>query len=431
MPRAPIPNVPVTLDDPLGSPWFARGVRLAGIVLFWIAMNLPGHPAQAALLLASFGALVALNGAAWLPRFQPRPSEAIVRPGLVTFTRGRWPNVRIATRDVVGASTCRLNDGRVGVAVALKSRPNSPVLLTLERPEGAHAILDAWGIGHSGAGHIAFRTTIYETRAAAVLRGLANVLWFIIPLVESQALLSPTILASLVAATVGFQGGTPNLTLTPSGLTIRSDEQPPRAAPYREITNVFATGDVVGIATEQRAETLDAPSRHRMRGGLSETQREHLLAQLTSAVQRSRGMAAPRPELPARVELLQRGDEPVRAWLTRVESTAAQVLASKHGDGGYREGATFHETELWSVLESADADGYARAAAGRILARIAPDDVRVRIGDVLDTIADEATRQRIRVGLEADLEAASSELEAMEGPSSHARLLHAVGARRR
>ena len=162
----------------------------------------------------------------------------------------------------------------------------------------------------------------------------------------------------------------------PRGLSVRNENDAAvRTYAYGEIASVSVTGDSIRLETWSRGvESIAAPSVTHLRAGLSATQRAHLQAQLTSALQRSRGELAPRAELPARAEVLRRGTESLRSWLARVENTAEQVLAHKLG-GGYRGPASLGESELWSV--SRRRRGRLRAAAaGRILTRVAGRSAR-------------------------------------------------------
>jgi hypothetical protein len=68
-------------------------------------------------------------------------------------------------------------------------------------------------------------------------------------------------------------------------------------------------------------------------------------------------------------------------------------------------------TELWEALEDPDAPPAVRAASARLLARIAPEEAPRRIADALAVERDGATRARIRIALEEDVETAARGLE--------------------
>lgn len=104
--------------------------------------------------------------------------------------------------------------------------------------------------------------------------------------------------------------------------------------------------------------------------------------------------------------LARRDAEDCRAWLQRIDAMAAAFDES----GGYRGGGV-ESADLWRALEDPDAPPALRAAAARMLARIAPDEASVRIGDALAVERDGATRARIRVALEEDVETAARGLE--------------------
>jgi hypothetical protein len=66
------------------------------------------------------------------------------------------------------------------------------------------------------------------------------------------------------------------------------------------------------------------------------------------------------------------------------------------------------------LLEDADASPNARAAAARLLSRVAPDELRVRVADVLLTIRDERARVRIASTFDEDALAQEEQLERLE-----------------
>ena len=115
------------------------------------------------------------------------------------------------------------------------------------------------------------------------------------------------------------------------------------------------------------------------------------------------------PEIPASLAILSPRDEGKRAWLERIDVTAA---AMAQGEGYRRAGV--EPRDLWAALESPDAPATLRAAAARILARIAPEEAGDRIARALAMEHDRDTRTRIRVALEEDVDGAARELELLD-----------------
>jgi hypothetical protein len=180
------------------------------------------------------------------------------------------------------------------------------------------------------------------------------------------------------------------------------------SASYRDIVDVDSQPDRLSLATNRG--TLVVPTR-----GMTPPEREHLRAQIECATARSQGNCQPPPGVPAPISLLAPREEPKRAWLERIDATAATLA---DGAGAYR-AADITTQDLWTALESPDAPPPLRAAAARILARVVPDEAGPRIGLTLAAERDERTRARIRVALEDDVDAAARELERLErrGPT--------------
>jgi hypothetical protein len=111
----------------------------------------------------------------------------------------------------------------------------------------------------------------------------------------------------------------------------------------------------------------------------------------------------------ARIADLGKGQERARSWLDRLDATAQMMSQSP----GYR-GAGFEEADLWATLADHDAPPDVRAAAARVLARVAPAEAEKKIEEVLAAVREEPTRRRIRIAIDADVELASRELEELE-----------------
>jgi hypothetical protein len=67
--------------------------------------------------------------------------------------------------------------------------------------------------------------------------------------------------------------------------------------------------------------------------------------------------------------------------------------------------------DLWTALENPDTATPVRAAAARVLARVATDAGRHRIARLLDAERDDTVRALLRVAAEDDAEEAAEKLE--------------------
>ncbi|HEU4410029.1 MAG TPA: hypothetical protein VFS43_32540 [Polyangiaceae bacterium] len=116
---------------------------------------------------------------------------------------------------------------------------------------------------------------------------------------------------------------------------------------------------------------------------------------------------APERAVSPSVETLVRQGDPVNAWLERLDA-AAQAMRS----GSIYRGAAMSGRELRDTLDNHDADPALRAAAARVLVRVAPHEARSRVEAALATLRDASDRRR-RLLAEAD-EASLEALEALE-----------------
>ena len=137
-------------------------------------------------------------------------------------------------------------------------------------------------------------------------------------------------------------------------------------------------------------------------------ERAHLVAQILSAASRARGEGPLPPTLPAPLARLAPKGESERAWLQRIDAAAASIASAE----AYR-GSDLDPRDLWAALESPDAPARVRAAAARVLARVAPDEAKTRVAQVLASDRDPRACACIRVALEEDVETAARELEAL------------------
>ncbi|MDP9149199.1 MAG: hypothetical protein M3O36_04555, partial [Myxococcota bacterium] len=124
-------------------------------------------------------------------------------------------------------------------------------------------------------------------------------------------------------------------------------------------------------------------------------------------------------------------DEPKRVWLERLDATAAAQAGSRCAgephpsssaassrcaplpSGSARDAyrrVDLDTNDLWDALENPDASASIRAAAARVLARVAPHEGK-RIVRVLVNERDDQARATMGAALEEDTEAAARRLE--------------------
>jgi hypothetical protein len=155
---------------------------------------------------------------------------------------------------------------------------------------------------------------------------------------------------------------------------------------------------------------FDARPARWLRDGMSPREREILNAQIETAARRANGKSAWKDDATETLSPLRRGSMGVAQWLAHLDG----IAASAGGGTGYRGGVTFGKEDLRRTFEDPDADPELRGAAGRVLLRIAPDETRVRVAPVLETIRDDHVREHIATLLDDDAERADRELEDQE-----------------
>ncbi|HEY3820830.1 MAG TPA: hypothetical protein VGL81_26885 [Polyangiaceae bacterium] len=395
--------------DPAGPRWWRIAATVGTLPLTALAVGLPGS--------VTARAMTMLLGLAWLtlgrlvvPRLPPRSCSIELEPGAIRVRNAGLSSQRIAAADVRAASTAELSDGRCAVAL-VRQEEGDPVWLELEKQGDLDGVRRALGIGHTGFGALRWpsaRGGFHNTPTAA--DGVVTLGW-----------LAMLVAVWMGAAEVALAIALPVLPLTLVAMVLATTTRPWRhgiALSPRGVQTVLhgctellpweKVVDAKVVGTELSIETADGAKAIPMRSALPAV-REHLAAQLRSAIRRSRGEGPPPPEPPASLAILSRRDEGRRAWLERLDATAASMAQGE----GYRL-ASVEPRDLWTTLDSPDAPPSLRAAAARILARVAPQEAGERIAKTLAREHDRETRQCIRVALEEDVEVAARELDRLD-----------------
>jgi hypothetical protein len=396
--------------DPAGPRWWRVAATVGTLPLTGLLL-VPGPtaPRMAAVLV----------GVAWLaagrlvvPRLRTRACQVAVEPGAIVLRNAGLVSQRIAAGDLRAASTSQLPGRQYAMALVRHDEGDATLWLELASRDDLERVRRALGVGHAGFGLLRWppQRGIFHTRATAA-DGVASVGWLAIVLAACmgwpEAALGlalavvPLTLVAMVLATAPRpeQHG---LALTPWGIN-------PVVGGHASFVKWSAVRDAVVQGAGIQIWTGEGGGLVPMPGALP-VELEHMAAQIRSSARRARGEGPPPAEVPASVAVLAPRDEGSRAWLQRIDATAASMGARS---GGYRH-AGVDPRDLWTVLESPDAPATLRAAAARVLARIAPKDAGKRIARALAMEHDGDARTRIRVALEEDVDVAARALDRLE-----------------
>jgi len=396
--------------DPAGPRWWRVAAAVGVLPLAAVALALP--------LSGTARAVVMLLGIAWLavgrlvvPRLPSRGGSIALEPGAIRVKKAGAASQRIAAADVRAASTSQLPGGAYSLALVRHEEGDPPLWLELDTKEDLDQVRRALGIGHAGFGTLrwppergGFHNLPTAADAVAALGWLAIVVAAFLGATEvALALALPVVPLTLVAMVMATTSrtGQHGVLLTPQGVHVRVDGRG-GLLPWDTVVDAKVEG--TGLAIQARGGRQVVPMRR-----ASPREREHLAAQIRSGAARARGEGPLPPELPASVSVLSPRDEGRRAWLERLDATAASL---SQGDG-YRQNGV-EARDLWTVMESPDAPPSLRAAAARILARVAPEEAGDRISKALAMEHDRETRQCIRVALEEDVDVAARELDRLD-----------------
>jgi hypothetical protein len=407
--RAPAPApIVARVCDPAGPRWWRVVVTVGIIPLALLGGFVPWS--------ASLRAVSLLTAVAWLvfvrlvvPRLRTRECELSVEPGGLRVRGAGVVSQRIHASDLRAASAARFGSG-FSLALTRYGSGDRPLWLLLETSKDVDEVRRALGVGHAGFGALSWppQRGVFHGRRSA-LDWLAEVAWLcaIVAVAAETEVAIPLaalfVTLTIVAVAVGviprpIRSG---LTLSPRGLGVIENGSLFENR-WADVVTADVHGDEILLRTSTGVQRLP------VRDGLPD-EREHLAAQIRSAALRARGEGPLPPGVPTSMSVLvPRGEDP-RAWIERVDATAASLQQRD----GYRV-AGVEEQELWETLESTDAPPALRAASARILARVAPEQAGPRIALALSQEHDPAARDRILGALEEDVELAAQALERLD-----------------
>lgn len=405
--------------DPLGPRWVRFLQRCLGIglvplpVVFF--MMLYGDATDAAALFLPCAAILAVRYLV-TTRAPVRRAELAVDDGGIDIRRAGLLSQRIDAADVVGASTARTESG-VTLALVRRFSKGRPLLLDLESDSDLDEVRAALHIGHFGFGEISWPVgTPHRHGAFAAAAVLAAFAAAVVALdVESpasafalSAAVVPTLFAYVIFVlwTMANPAPKPRVALTRHGLLLAEPSATITYQPYANVLDAKVTA-WHGVYVETDSHPLSIP----MHNTLAE-EREHLVAQLHSAARRAHGEGPQPMAVPASVAILAPRGRPDREWLERLDATAAALSSprSEYVGLAYRRPDLGAE-DLTKALASPDAPAPVRAAAARVLARIAPEEATVQIARALEHERDEDTRVLLRIAVEEDVETAARVLD--------------------
>ncbi len=398
------------LCDPLGPRWL-RTIAPALATTMVVAAPFAAGSSVVRVTIALLGAALFFGRRLFRPRFRPRDANVDVRAGSIRIANAGLLDQYVQATDVLGASSARTTAG-VALALVRRGAVERPLLLDFACEDDLAAVRRALGLGHFAFGEVSWptkdRTTALQGSTVLSLAWLATAASAAFGFTTLGCALAlvviPFTLAALLLACLQDPRG-PRVTLTAGGA--RLSDLPPWIPAIRYAEVLAARVDPTGVLLTTNA----GPVMVSMGKSLPE-EREHLAAQVLSAAARARGEGPPPPTLPPPLARLAPRGETARAWLQRVDGAAASIAQA----GAYR-GYELDPKDLWLALESPDAPTRVRAAAARVLARVAPDEAKTRVANVLASDRDAHACAVIRVALEDDVDIAARELEELGEPS--------------
>lgn len=348
------------------------------------------------------------------PQRRAKRRRVVCKPGVLAI-----PGTKIRAHDLIGATTARHEDG-ISLMLSHVRRPTRPIILDVRDEAALGKLCRALGIGFHGFGWVDVATTppaMTGLRSFSAIMTLVLALGLLVPSFDLAMLFGMAVACSgllwaiTASSTTSSKGAF--MRLTDGGIYVAAGVLGSRFVGFDKMTGVHAdkTGIVVTTLDEDGKrgfERVEVRTSRFDRHAPSRSEIDHVVSQLAAAIDRAHGRAALEPAREAFTVSLERAPgEALRDWLARIDAMSL-------GGAGYRSSAVASKKELWELLEDPDAKPNVRAAAARLLSRSAPDELRVRIGDVLATIRDEPTRVRIAATVDDDALAEAERSEALE-----------------
>ena len=353
-----------------------------------------------------------LVGARLVPRGRAlRKARFECGAGVVRVRGAGTRDCALRAAEITGATTAH-KDGTYRLTVAHVSRPG-PITLEVRTLAELHTLCRTLGIGHHGYGHIeweAFPTVgnVFESLLRLVSTA-AFLAWPAALAADNEDMIVLSALTAIGAAltaglfTVFRLGAARNVVTMHRGGFYFGAGHRFEQVDYRDIDGIMVDSRHLVLHVRKPDGSfvfrkVEAATSFLAPEGVSPAEREILVELLTAATNRAHGHAVPKDEVSETIEpLRRRRGEHADPWLARVDAMASTL------GGGYR-GSTFSRDDLWHALEDPEADPDLRAAAARVLARVAPDELKLRVETVLEAEHDQKTRIRIAAVVNEDVE---------------------------
>jgi hypothetical protein len=396
--------------DPLG-PLRARAIvpALTIVLGLWLGWGLFGGWASWTLAATLFVASVVASHASTRARRAIRPATVRIGRDHIELRDAGALSQRIYAHEVVAARTAATASG-TSIALVRAHGRNRPMVVDLG-DDGAIDVREvrrALRIGPAGFGVLAWDGGSGATLAAALAS--VETTWFVLfalAVVCTELLgppaaffaAAPLTLALRVAWEATAAGTSPRVVLTQDGVVATDAGGQITHTAYGEILAATAQAASLSIRTVRETIHLATP-------GWLDDERRYVAALIEAAAERAHADGDRAASVPATLTFLERRGESSRSWLERIDATASALGR----DDAYRS-PHVPVSDLWSALESPDAPIAVRAAAARVLARIAPGEATTRVSEVLATERDAHAREVIHIALEDDVEAAAASLD--------------------
>jgi hypothetical protein len=356
-----------------------------------------------AVVFPSFLGFALLLGPRILSLFERGSIELTIEPGRIGIGRVRT----LRARDVGGASTARTDHG---VAITIRTKWGEPTSLVVRGENVANEILTALGIGHSGSGNLQWLLVSRAYSVGVFVADAALCIAFALALAilpDDHAALGFFLLGffpMLAAFAVRSQWKSSAFTFVfdPWGLWVRG-----ALVPWSDIDEAHLQPEGIVLVRRNGTELVAVIPP----GSMKAEEKSVILDQIRGAVARARGLGRPKAEPHTRIDILARNGDDARKWLARIDAIATDL-----GNATYR-GRGIDPNDLWLTLEDPDAPADLRAAAARVLVRVAPDK-KVRIDSLIAATRTNDDEQQLRIAMEPDVEEAVTKLERLEAHGS-------------
>ncbi len=376
-------------------------ILAAGVVLATLLLQLVPHFAMPAPIL-TLVACLALGSASSRRIWMESQAVDLVPSGVGLEVRADGKRLcELRGKLLHGVSLCAGEEGRVDVVLTHGDRAHRSFVFEGLALEDVASFREALAIPHGGFGVLLFpqgpRSGAPSSFAILASLFMAGCNGFFA--MTGVALETPlTFVLMALGCAVGFGAFAPFATrgsLAPycglSASGVRYFAGRPYDVPWERIASARVAGERVEVGLRS-GHVLPIPL-----GALLPAEREQLVRQIASAVERVQRGDLPSSAYDTLARLERQPEETLRAWLSRVDALAV----TPSGECGYRQTGV-SEHELWDALAHPDTPNDVRLAVARRLGRSSvPAAKRVRaMSERLHTDND---RLRMRIAVATDL----------------------------